>query len=50
MDPDDRQEIVDFMAQGVNPDFDLDFSDEDTTDRLRSMVALIFMSPEFLWR
>lgn len=50
MEPDDRQEIVDFMAQGINPDFDLDFSDEDTTDRLRSMVALIFMSPEFLWR
>ena len=50
MDPDDRQEIVDFMAQGINPDFDLNFSDEDTTDRLRSMVGLIFMSPEFLWR
>ena len=50
MDPDDRQEIVDFMAQGVNPDFDLDFSDEGTTNRLRAMVGLIFMSPEFLWR
>jgi hypothetical protein len=50
MDPEDRQEIVDFMAQGINPDFDLNFSDEDTTDRLRSMVGLIFMSPEFLWR
>jgi uncharacterized protein (DUF1800 family) len=46
----ERQEIVDFMAQGFNPDFDLDFSDEDTKDRLRSMVGLIFMSPEFLWR
>jgi hypothetical protein len=46
----DRQEIVDFMAQGINPGFALDFSDEDTTDRLRSMVGLIFMSPEFLWR
>ncbi len=50
MDPADREEIVDFMGQGINPDFDLDFSDEDTTDRLRSMVGLIFMSPEFLWR
>jgi len=50
MDPVDRQEVVDFMAQGFNPDFDLDFSDEDTKDRLRSMVGLIFMSPEFLWR
>ncbi len=50
MDPVERQEIVDFMAQGFNPDFDLDFSDEDTQDRLRSMVGLIFMSPDFLWR
>jgi len=50
MDAADRQEIVDFMAQGINPGFALDFSDEDTTDRLRSMVGLIFMSPEFLWR
>ena len=50
MDPDDRQEVVDFMAQGINPDFDLDFSDEGTTNRLRAMVGLIFMSPEFLWR
>lgn len=46
----ERQEIVEFMAQGINPDFALDFSDEDTTDRLRSMVGLIFMSPDFLWR
>ncbi|MGB5162851.1 MAG: DUF1800 domain-containing protein [Thermoanaerobaculia bacterium] len=46
----ERQEIVDFMAQGFNPDFDLDFSDEDTLDRLRSMVGLILMSPDFLWR
>ncbi len=50
MDPVERQEVVDFMAQGFNPDFDLDFSDEDTQDRLRSMVGLIFMSPDFLWR
>ena len=47
---DDRQEIVQFMAQGINPDFDLDFSDEDTRDRLRSMVGLILMAPDFLWR
>jgi hypothetical protein len=50
IDPADREEIVDFMAQGFNPDFELDFSDEDTKDRLRSMVGLIFMSPDFLWR
>ncbi len=47
----ERQEIVDFMAQGHNPDFDLPLAtDEDTQDRLRSMVGLLFMSPEFLWR
>ncbi len=47
----ERQEIVEFMAQGHNPDFDLPLdTDEDTQDRLRSMVGLIFMSPSFLWR
>jgi len=47
----ERHEIVEFMAQGHNPDFDLPLdSDEDTQDRLRSMVGLIFMSPSFLWR
>lgn len=50
MDPVDREQIVQFMAQGINPDFDLDFSDEDTRDRLRSMVGVILMSPDFLWR
>ena len=47
----ERHEIVEFMAQGHNPDFDLPLdSDEDTQDRLRSMVGLIFMAPSFLWR
>jgi uncharacterized protein (DUF1800 family) len=47
----ERHEIVEFMAQGHNPDFDLPLdSDGDTQDRLRSMVGLIFMSPTFLWR
>jgi len=47
----DRQEIVDFMGQGRNPDFDLPLdSDEDTLERLQSMVGLLFLSPEFLWR
>ena len=51
MPPAERQEIVEFMAQGHNPDFDLPLdSDEDTRDRLRSMVGLILMSPSFLWR
>ena len=47
----ERHEIVEFMAQGHNPDFDLPLgTDEDTQDRLRSMVGLIFMTPSFLWR
>ena len=50
MELEDRDEIVQFMAQGINPDFDLNLNDEDTADRLRSMVGLLFMSPEFLWR
>ena len=51
MPADDRQEIVDFMAQGYNPDLDLPVAtDYQTRERLRAMVALIFMSPSFLWR
>ena len=47
----ERLEIVEFMAQGHGPDFALPLdSDEDTRDRLRSMVGLIFMAPSFLWR
>ena len=47
----DRAEIVDFMAQGFNPAFDLPLnSDGQTRERLRAMVGLIFMSPSFLWR
>ena len=46
-----RQEIVDFMAQGHNPDFDLPLDgDEDTRERLQSMLGLLFLSPDFLWR
>jgi len=47
----DRPKIVEFMAQGHNPNFDLPLdTDWDTQERLRSMVALICMSPTFLWR
>ena len=50
MDPADRAQIVQFMAQGINPDFDLNLNDEDTRDRVRSMAGLLMMSPDFLWR
>lgn len=50
MSAEDREEIVRFMGQGINPDFDLNLDDEGTADRLRAMVGLILMSPDFLWR
>lgn len=47
----DRQEVIEMMAQGHNPDLDLPLdTDESTRDRLRAMVGLLFMAPEFLWR
>ncbi|MEM8994600.1 MAG: DUF1800 domain-containing protein [Acidobacteriota bacterium] len=46
-----RQELVDFMGQGFNPDMDLPVdSDNDTADRVRSLVGLIMMTPYFLWK
>ncbi|MEM1181697.1 MAG: DUF1800 domain-containing protein [Acidobacteriota bacterium] len=48
---DTRQELVDFMGQGFNPDMDLPVdSDNDTADRVRSLVGLIMMTPQFLWK
>ncbi|MBP9822705.1 MAG: DUF1800 domain-containing protein [Thermoanaerobaculia bacterium] len=50
----DRGELVDFMAAGHNPTFALPIHTNDwpdyTQDRLRSLVGLMLMSPEFLWR
>ena len=47
----DRTQIVELMAQGRNPDFDLALdTDTEVQDRLRAMVATILMSPEFQWR
>jgi uncharacterized protein (DUF1800 family) len=50
----DRDELVDFMAAGHNPAFALPIDTNDwpdyTQDRLRTLVGLMFMSPEFLWR
>ena len=50
MEPIDRMQMVQFMSQGINPDLDLNLADEDTADRLRSMIGLLFMSPDFLWK
>jgi uncharacterized protein (DUF1800 family) len=50
----DRDELVALMAQGHNPDFDLPLESNEwpeyTQDRLRALVGVMFMSPEFLWR
>lgn len=51
MPTDEQEEIVEFMAQGVNPELDLPLdTDEDVQSRLRAMIGLIFMSPGFLWK
>ncbi|MEM8959850.1 MAG: DUF1800 domain-containing protein [Acidobacteriota bacterium] len=47
----ERAELIDFMAQGYNPTFDLPLdTDDDIQERLRSLIGLMFMSPSFLWR
>jgi uncharacterized protein (DUF1800 family) len=43
-----RLQIVDFLAQGRNPDYAL--PSDQVADRLPHMVALILMSPDFQWR
>ncbi len=51
MPAEERDEVVEFMAQGVNPDLDLPLDDDDDVQsRLRAMIGLIFMSPGYLWR
>jgi len=44
----ERAPIVEFMAQGRNADLAL--TAKDIQERLRFMVALIFMSPSFQLR
>ena len=46
--------MIEFMAAGHNANLPLPIETNDwpdyTKDRLRSLVGLMFMSPEFLWR
>ncbi|HMN27275.1 MAG TPA: hypothetical protein PKE45_03900, partial [Caldilineaceae bacterium] len=44
----ERQYIIDFMAYGRQPTLDLPA--DEIAERLRYMIALIFMSPTFQWR
>lgn len=48
MAPNDYGQIVDFMAQGRNPDQAL--PSDQIEERLRYMVGLILLSPDFQWR
>ena len=51
MSPAGRAEIVSFMGAGTNPDLDLKLDGESSASvRVRAMVAVITMSPEFLRR
>ncbi|MEM9774559.1 MAG: DUF1800 domain-containing protein [Chloroflexota bacterium] len=51
MDSADRQEVVDFMGNGFNPDYELPLDDDQSTqERLRMMVALICCAPDFYWK
>lgn len=42
--------LVDFMAQGRNPDLPLDLGEELVQERVRALVALVLMSPDHGWR
>ena len=46
----DRLEIVAFMAQGRYPDIPLALANDEVRRRVRTMIGLIAMSPEFYWR
>ncbi|MEM6796776.1 MAG: DUF1800 family protein, partial [Acidobacteriota bacterium] len=46
-----RQELIDFMGQGINPDFELPLTTSSSTaQRLRALVGLMMMLPNFLWK
>ena len=46
--PNERASVLDFLAEGRNPDFELPA--EDIQERTRYMVALLMMTPSFLWK
>jgi uncharacterized protein (DUF1800 family) len=46
----ERTTIVEFMAQGADPDTPLATNSRWVAERLRSMVGLILMSPQAQWR
>ncbi len=47
----DRDKLIEFMAQGVTPTLELPIAtDEGLQNRIRSLAALIILSPDFQWR
>ena len=47
----DRNKLVEFMAQGITPTLELPLATDDSVqNRLRALVGLIMLSPEFHWR
>jgi uncharacterized protein (DUF1800 family) len=50
LDPAVRAQVVTFLAQGASPATDLNLASSSVKSRLRSMVALLLMTPEFLYR
>ena len=45
----DRDAVLDFMAQGLDPDLALPWN-ASVQNRVRALVGLLFWSPEFLYR
>jgi hypothetical protein len=45
----DRTTLVQFMAQGLDPNLALAWNDS-VKHRVRALVGLLFWSPEFLYR
>jgi hypothetical protein len=45
-----QAEIIDFMADGGNPDDPLDLGSWAVRERLRAMVGLVLTTPDFHWR
>ena len=45
-----RQQLIDFMADGGDPENNLNLDIWSIRDRLRAMVGLVLTSPDFHWR
>jgi uncharacterized protein (DUF1800 family) len=48
--PSHRDEIINFMADGLGANIPIDLTDEDNAERLTHMVGLIALTPDFQYR